>query len=124
MKISSAGKALSRTTARNSFLINQLATPGLGSLMAGRHVAGSGQLLLALAGFGLVLAWFIALLTQMYQQLDSDAQPKSVAWLGELGALIFAAAWLWALITSLSLLREASANEAQPKPPIPLGSGD
>jgi hypothetical protein len=118
MKISSAGKALSRTTARNSFLINQLATPGLGSLMAGRHVAGSGQLLLALAGFGLVLAWFIALLTQMYQQLDSDTPPKSVAWLGELGALIFAAAWLWALITSLSLVREARAIEAQPKPPI------
>jgi hypothetical protein len=124
MKISSAGKALSRTTARNSFLINQLATPGLGSLMAGRYVAGSGQLLLALAGFGLVLAWFIALLTQMYQQIESDTQPKSVAWLGELGALIFAAAWLWALITSLSLVREAGANEAQPKPPIPLGSGD
>jgi hypothetical protein len=117
MKISSAGKVLSRTTARNSFLVNQLATPGLGSLMGGRHLAGTGQLLLALIGFGLVVAWFISLLTQMYQQIDSDIPPKPVAWLGEAGGLTFAAAWLWSLVTSLSLLREARANEA-PKPPI------
>ena len=100
-------KPLSRSTARNSALINQFATPGLGSLLAGRYVAGIGQLLLALAGFGLVLAWFAALMMGIYNDIQGNAPGKSVAWLGELGALTFGAAWIWALFTSLSLLREA-----------------
>lgn len=116
MKTSSAAQPLSPKAARNCVLINQLATPGLGSLMAGRYVAGTGQILLALIGFGLVVAWFVGLLNQMYQQFNGDASPKSVAGLGEAGALSFAAAWLWSLITSFSLLREARANEAYPKP--------
>src|SRR5258708_36012327 len=105
MKIFSAAKPLSRAAARNCFLINQLATPGLGSLMAGRYLAGTGQVLLALLGFGLVLAWFITLITQMYQQINNDAPPQSSGWLGEAGGITFAASWLWSLVTSLSLLR-------------------
>jgi hypothetical protein len=118
MKIFSGGKVLNRTSARNSFLINQLATPGLGSLMAGRYVAGTGQLLLALIGFGLVVAWFAALLMQVYQQIDNPTQAKPVTWLGEAGGVTFAAAWLWSLVTSLSLLREARLNEKLPGPPV------
>ena len=115
MKTSSGGKVLNRTTARNSFLINQLATPGLGSLMAGRYVAGAGQLALAVIGFCLIIAWFISLMMQIYQQIDSDAPLKPAAWLGKAGAVTFAASWLWSLVTSFSLLREARANEAQSK---------
>jgi hypothetical protein len=118
MKISSAGKALNPTTARNSFLVNQLATPGLGSLMGGRYVAGTGQLLLALIGFGLVVAWFVSLMTQVYRQIDSDTPLKPVAWLGETGGVIFVAAWLWSLVTSLSMMREARAKEAGSPPPL------
>ena len=117
MKIFSVARPLNRTAARNCALINQLATPGLGSLMAGRYVAGTGQILVALLGFGLVVAWFVALMAQMYQEMDNNMPPKSVAWLGELGGLIFVAAWLWSLITSLSLLREARANDGTAQPP-------
>ncbi len=115
MKTFLAAKPLSRTAARNSFLINQLATPGLGSLMAGRYVAGVGQILLALVGFGLVVAWFVTLITQIYQQVDTDAPLRTVAWLGEAGGATFVAAWLWSLVTSVSLLREARANETDAK---------
>jgi hypothetical protein len=109
---------LSRSAARNAALLNQCATPGLGSLMAGRRVAGLGQLLLAVAGFILVIGWFVLFTLQTYNELVNGAPPKSVAPLGEVGALIFVAAWLWSLVTSLSLLREARAN--QPKaPPLP-----
>jgi hypothetical protein len=86
--------------------------------MAGRSLAGAGQLLLALIGFGLVIAWFFAFFVQLYKQVDGDAPSESMAWLGESGAVIFVAAWLWSLLTSISLLREARKNEAQPKPPI------
>jgi hypothetical protein len=111
-------KPLSRSTARNSALINQFATPGLGSLLAGRYVAGVGQLLLALAGFGLILAWFAALMIGIYGEIQGNAPGKSVGWLGELGALTFGGAWVWALLTSLSILREARESEPKPPPPI------
>lgn len=81
--------------------------------MAGRWVAGTGQVILAVVGFCFVVAWFFMLMSQLYQQINSEVPPRSVAWVGEAGALIFAAAWLWSLVTSLSLLREARCNEAQ-----------
>ena len=117
-----ARRPLDRATARNSVLINQLATPGLGSLLAGRWVAGMGQLMLALAGFGMVVAWFAAVIFQLYRQINGGPEPRSVAWLGEAGALTFLASWLWAWVTSLSLLRETKANPDLPVPPRLPGS--
>jgi len=111
-------KPLSRSTARNSALINQLATPGLGSLLAGRYAAGIGQLVLALAGFGMILGWFVLVLMQTFNDIEGQASTKSYAWLGEAGALTFILSWLWALVTSLDLLREAGRNENEtPSPP-------
>ena len=119
MSASSPGPAepLNRTKARNAALLNQCATPGLGSLMAGRRLAGIGQLLLAIAGFVMILAWFVLLAIQLYERLVNDAEPKSVAAIGEAGAAVFIAAWLWALVTSLSILREARANGPAPVDP-------
>jgi hypothetical protein len=116
-------KRLSHTNARNSALLNQLATPGLGSILAGRIMVGIGQLLLAVTGFALVIAWIITLLIQVYSLMDfnSQTQPHSVAWLGWAGFGVFALAWLWALVTSFSILREGRENAAsefdQPSPP-------
>lgn len=115
---------VSRAGARTSFFFNQLATPGLGSLMAGRRIAGTGQLLLALAGFALVTGWFVMNLISLYEQIEGNPQPKSYAWLGEWGALIFAAAWLWSLGTSLALLRQASALDAAALKNIPPRIGE
>ena len=80
--------------------------------MAGRWIAGIGQLILALAGVALFIAWFVAVLIQFYGEINSDAPPRPVGGLGEAGALMFLASWLWALVTSLSLLREARQQEA------------
>jgi hypothetical protein len=118
MRTSTGAKPLDRTKARNCFLINQFATPGLGSLMAGRPVAGIGQLLVAVAGFTLVLLWFVLRMSQLYDQVVNDAQPQSVAWTGEAGAALFAAAWLWSLFTSLSILREPRKSEPPPPPKL------
>ena len=86
--------------------------------MAGRRAAGIGQLLLAVAGFVLVVAWFSLVAIQTYNLFMNDTQSKSVAWVGEAGAAVFFASWLWALLTSLSILREARANEHKSSPPI------
>jgi 4a-hydroxytetrahydrobiopterin dehydratase len=108
MKPSSTPKKNSRVSARNAALLNLLATPGLGSLMARRWVAGSGQLALALLGFGLVTGWFMRVMIGFYGQISGGETVAADGRLGLLGGGLFAGAWGWSLVTSLSLLRAAS----------------
>ena len=82
--------------------------------MAGRRLAGLGQVTLALGGFCMVIGWFALLAVQVYNDLINGVDSRSVAWLGLAGAAVFAAAWLWSLVTSLSLLREARAQPPDP----------
>ena len=90
-----------------AILINQLATPGLGSIMARRRLAGSGQLTLALAGFFLLLFWMFRVFYRMtVEAMGQPAGKSSLEWMWNLGLLLFGAAWVWSLVTSLSLLRE------------------
>jgi 4a-hydroxytetrahydrobiopterin dehydratase len=110
MKPSSAPKKTSRVKARNAVLLNQLATPGLGSLMARRWIAGTGQLLLFLAGFFVYCKWAFNNIAQYYSLMFSDAPPQGVGWnqLATTGVVLCLLSWCWALVTSFSLLREAS----------------
>ena len=88
--------------------MNLLGTPGLGSLMAGKTVAGAGQLVLAVTGFVLVCVWFYEqVIVQFYGQMDGNVKVVPVWQIGLTGAVLFVAAWLWSLVTSLTLLREA-----------------
>jgi hypothetical protein len=117
MKTSSAPAPLSRAKARNCVLINQLATPGLGSLMARRWVAGLGQLLLAVAGFAMVVGWFALFAINFYNLMADGSEPKAVGWLGGAGALTFGVSWLWALVTSFQILRSVKQPEPAAEPP-------
>ncbi len=104
-------KVVSRTAARNAALVNQFATPGLGSLMAGRWLAGFGQLLLAVAGFVLVVMWVLETMARLYDQLDGDPTPHPVSRIGEAGTVLFVVAWFWALVTSINLVLRAKSDE-------------
>ena len=103
-------KPVDGARARNAALINQCATPGLGSLMAGRWIAGSGQLALAVAGFVMVMVWFFKIMIQYLGQISGDVQPHPVGWIGMTGGILFVASWLWAWVTSISLFFEARRN--------------
>lgn len=110
MKPSSAAKRISHAKARNAALLNQLATPGLGSLIAGRWLAGIGQLLGFLAGFLFYCIWVFNRLGQYYSLMYSDAPPQNtmssrIAWAG---IILCVGTWFWSLATSISLMREAS----------------
>ncbi len=110
MKPSSAKKKTSRAKARNAALLNLLGTPGLGSLIGRRWLAGTGQLLLSVAGFALVLVWFWKEMMSYYSQMSMDSpvsKPVPLALL-KIGSGLFAFAWCWSLVTSISLSREAS----------------
>ena len=78
--------------------------------MAGRLLPGMGQLLLAVAGFAMVVGWFVSVIISVYGQLSDGARSGPSGRLGEAGGVTFAAAWLWSLVTSLSILREGRAN--------------
>jgi hypothetical protein len=122
MKTSSGGKQLSPAAARNCFFVNQFATPGLGSLMGGRILAGLGQLLLAIIGFGFVMIWFYQTIKIYYSLADEeipDSPHVSYARYFFAGALFFGASWLWSLLTSISLIRGAKVPEPPPPGSIP-----
>ena len=106
-------KNLSRTKARNALLLNQLATPGLGSLLAGRWIAGTGQLLCSVAGCILLMVWFIKLMLQYYGEMSGNVTPTPVAWMGWWGGGLFIGSWLWSGYTSLSLFLQASQSQKQ-----------
>ena len=111
MKLSSPRAPLSPARARNCALMNQFATPGLGSLLARRFVAGAGQLGIFLAGFILFAAAFVDEMRQYYNLMFSDDQPHLRYGLIFAGVGLCVLGWLWALVTSLSLMREAKRNE-------------
>lgn len=121
MKIFSAAKTLKPAAARNCFLLNQFATPGLGSLVGGRILAGFGQLLLAVAGFAFIIIWFIQTMHTYYSLMDSDNPAPSSSNLHYFlaGAALFAVSWLWSLITSISLMRNAKVPEPPPPGSVP-----
>jgi hypothetical protein len=105
-------KPLSQARAIYCFVINQLATPGLGSLLGRRIFAGTCQLILAVAGFALLVGWMGQYFYRLWLQQSGEPSPgKSYDWLGEWGLAVFGAAWLWSLFTSISLLRQAKAEE-------------
>ena len=113
MKPSSANAKTNSTRARNATLLNLLGTPGLGSLMAGRVVAGVGQLVLAVAGFTLVVIWFVQMMSGYYGQMFSEETTHAPTVLTKLllGGGIFALAWVWSLVTGLSLMRAAKQEK-------------
>jgi hypothetical protein len=122
---SQTARPLSRARAWTCILTNQAATPGLGSLMARRLWVGTGQLLLALAGSVLILGWMFQLFHRVFlQQLGDPVPPDSSGWMWKWGLLLFGASWLWSLVTSLSLWRQAKLDEVAESNCIPPHLGD
>ena len=121
MKIFSGAKTLSPAAARNCLLMNLFATPGLGSLMGGRLLAGLGQLLLFLIGFAFIGFWFYWTIKEYYSLMGEDAPSSQVSYARYffIGALFAAASWLWSLLTSLSLVRQAKTPEPPPPGSVP-----
>ena len=113
MKPFLAPRKISPAKARNATLLNQFATPGLGSLIAGRWLVGAGQLLVALAGFAFFMLWFTEQMHQLYGQIEGDVAVRPIGKILDAGVGLFALAWFWSLFTSLSLVREASSVTAQ-----------
>jgi hypothetical protein len=113
-------RPLSHARAWTCILTNLFATPGLGSLMARRVWAGTGQLVLALAGFVLIVGWMFEFFQRVsLQQIGDPVPPDSSGRMGKWGLIYFGASWLWSLVTSLSLWRQAKSDEPSEPRPVP-----
>jgi 4a-hydroxytetrahydrobiopterin dehydratase len=106
-------RPLSRASAKNAAFLNLLATPGLGSLIGRRWIAGIGQLIFAIVGFTLFVVWFVKEMFQYYGQISGDVEVRPIGGFLESGLILFGAAWLWSAVTSISLLREAAAGKQE-----------
>ena len=84
-------------TRRQRRLANLLILPGLGTWAAGRIVAAVLQATLAIVGFAIALAGVVTYAReQWWQQEAADGSgPMRIA----VGLGLFAAAWLWSLLT-------------------------
>ena len=129
MKISLAlgpRQNLSRQTAWGCLTTN-LAMPGFGSLLAGR-VSGYAQAALAVGGLLVTVVfstrfalWYLANWTRLN---DPQAEPfaaleetlLSARW-AFLGMAMFAFGWLWALASSLTIVRSAKDSDRTAAPP-------
>ena len=106
-------KALDRKAAMALAAINLLATPGLGTMMAGRVMVGLIQLAAAGAGFLLIMKWFYALFQQM---VEGSAQ--TMAWQWQAGLLLFGIGWIGSLWSSINFVRAASEKTAAMPPKL------
>jgi hypothetical protein len=94
-------------------LVNQCATPGLGSLMAGRYIAGTGQLLMALGGAAFILLWFARVLKVAYTIMESTGEPEMRHWMGLLGFGLLFLSWCWSWVSSVGILRQVRRGQEQ-----------
>ena len=119
-------RALSRQTAWGC-LTSNLALPGSGSLVAG-HPVGYAQLVLALGGFAFsavfgvrFIAWQLANWSRFHGPQGDPVAELTEIWLhlrwALLGMAIVFFAFLWALMTSLAILRSASNEDPAKEPP-------
>jgi 4a-hydroxytetrahydrobiopterin dehydratase len=109
-------KTITHAAARNAALANQFATPGLGSLMAGRWIAGLGQLILSVVGCGMMLIFFFKVMGHYYGLMFDNGQAHSININFRMlkgGAILFLISWVWALATSFSLFREVAKGSVK-----------
>jgi hypothetical protein len=113
--VSGRGRQVDRATAWACLWTNVLTLPGLGSLAAERAI-GYAQAGTALSGFGLTLYGLFRIVRAWLDLGELPVGFTSALWISLAGVGLFAAAWLWALSTSLAVLRHTRPREGGSHP--------
>ena len=112
-----ATRPLDETFAWGCLVTNLVGVPGVGTLLAGHRAAGAGQLALALAG-GVPLTYYVlAFLGAVLRTLSVPPEGGPPLGIGLLGLGLFAAGWLWSLVSSVQVLR-LSRRVDRPSPGV------
>ena len=112
-------RPLSRDRAWSCVSLN-FSISGLGSLRAGRLVAGIGQLGFVLTGFVLMLTWMLKFFHRIFEmELGEAVSPSPAGWLWKWGAICVGVSWTWMLITCFRLIQQAKVDEQKARENIP-----
>ena len=119
---------LTPANARTLLIVNLVACPGIGTIMAGRRI-GYVQAAAMVGGMCMLLAfvavYFKAATQVLANPFSSEEQWWSMlrraSWMGIGGLGVCIIAWLWGLATGLSLIRSAKERAGKP-PPITIES--
>jgi hypothetical protein len=115
----SSERPLSRDRAWACIRLN-VATPGVGSIRAGRIFTGLCQLLLLITGTVLICAWLVrSIYGILLQQLGEPDQPHSSGWMWKLGMMGFVVSGLWTFLTCVDLHRRAMAEDRKNPQNVP-----
>ena len=98
-------------------MVNLLAFPGLGTIMAGRRV-GYLQAVIMVTGFVLTMGYMLLYLAAVvryiqhpaWTEADFQALYRPYLWALSTGLALCALAWIWALISSLTLWKQRNRN--------------
>jgi len=110
-------------------LMNQLAFPGLGTIMAGWR-SGYLQATLMVVGFVLIMVfmtWFFIcagqyLMGEIRTEQEFKARYQSLAWAWKSGLIFCVVSWFWSLLSSIQLWRRSRAARPPTRvgpPPLP-----
>jgi hypothetical protein len=108
-------RLIDKPTAWACAAANAAALPGLGTVAAGRRV-GYLQAALALLGFALTLLGLVGIIRDWSRDGALPDRITSSLWVGLAGIAVYAAAWLWALSSSLRIHRQAPSPTAEIRP--------
>lgn len=113
-------QSLSRDRAWSCIMLN-VATPGTGSMRAGRVFSGVCQLSFAVAGAILICIWILKSTWAAIQRQvgTASSSPHSIGWLWHWGVIMFLASYTWTFLTCVDLFRRAKADEQQQLQNIP-----
>jgi len=101
-----------RNRAITALTLNIGFCPGLGTWISGQKILGGAQMIIAFAGFSLIVTWFVLLIGDTLREFQS--QPARGGWsaFGWTGLALFALAWVWSLVSGLRIIKAAKTNQA------------
>jgi hypothetical protein len=99
-----------------AYVLLNISVPGWGSWKAGRKIAGFGEM--SLCGICLLLfgIWFFDWMNRIIQSevgFDNTLPPVPANWLWQWGLGLYIVSLIWTIATSVGLVREARAYEAE-----------
>jgi hypothetical protein len=103
-----------------AYILLNMSVPGWGSLKAGRRFEGYGKMIIGLGGLLLLVMWLFAWAARVAQSEIDDTMPTPPPnWLWKAGVGLIVVSWIWTLVTSISLMREAKAQEKEDSQNVP-----
>jgi hypothetical protein len=103
-----------------AYITLNISVPGWGSLKAGRIFAGIGEMVITFAGLFLLGAWVFEWINRIVQsEIGDTLPPVPPSGLWEWGVVCCIVSWGWTIVTCVSLIREAKAQEELERQNVP-----